>query len=152
MPTKLSSANSSKDSATNTEPVAEVLTQISLAAATIVDQTKLIAQLFDGAQNKLPYDVRTAIATLPSPAMAGDQLLSLTRVAQRWNTRSQTAHERLVRVGAQMVFFGRQSYIRLSNLLAIEETLSGPIKPYPSRLSPKVREPRAPPRALARLS
>jgi hypothetical protein len=121
MPTKLSSTNSSKDSGTNTQPVTGILSEISLAAATIIDQTKLIAKLFDGAQNRLPYDVRTAIATLPSLAMAGDQLLSLERVAQRWNTRVYTVHKRLVNAGANVIVFERQYYIRLSNLLAIEE-------------------------------
>ncbi len=130
----------SKDS-TNPEPVAEILTEIRLAAATIIDQTKLIARLFSGIQDRLPYDIKTAIATLPEPAGATDRLLSFSHVAQRWNVQPQAAHERLVRAGANMVFFGKyEGYIRLSNLLQIEETLSRPVKPYPSRLknhSPK---------------
>jgi hypothetical protein len=127
------------NSSTKTEPLSTVLTEINLAAAMIIDQTQLITHLFAGVRDQLPYDVKNVIATLPEPGAASDQLLNLARVAERWHVRPQAAYERLVHAGAKMVFFGRVGYLRLSNLLAIEEKLSSPIKPFPSRVHRKVQ-------------
>jgi hypothetical protein len=131
------------NSQTNLEPVSQILSEISLAATAIVDLSSLISRLFADAHHELPYDIRTSIGAIPAPAGANDQLFSIARIAQRWNCRPQAAYERLVNVGASLVFFGRVGYLRLSDLLQLEQKLSAPIKPFPSRL-PKTKEVRAP--------
>jgi hypothetical protein len=130
-------------SETTLEPVSQIMSEISLAAAAIVDLSSLISRLFADAHQQLPSDIRTSIGAIPAPAGANDQLLSIARVAQRWNCQPQAAYERLVSAGASLVFFGRVGYLRLSDLLQIEQKLSAPAKPFPSRL-PKTKEVRAP--------
>jgi hypothetical protein len=130
------------NSETNPEPVSQILSEIRLAATAIVDLSNLIVRLFAEAHPQLPSDIRTSIANIPAPVGANDQLLSIARVAQRWNCRPQAAYERLVSAGASLVFFGRVGYLRLSDLLQLEQKLSGPAKPFPSRL-PKAKEVRA---------
>jgi hypothetical protein len=131
------------NSETTLEPFSQIVSEISLAATAIVDLSNLIVRLFADAHHQLPSDMRTSIATIPAPAGASDQLFSIVRVAQRWNCRPQAAYERLVNAGASLVFFGRIGYLRLSDLLQLEQKLSAPAKPFPSRL-PKAKEVRAP--------
>jgi hypothetical protein len=131
------------NSESNPEPVWQIFSEISLAATAIVDLSNLIVRLFADAHYQLPCDIRTSIAAIPAPAGANDQLFSIARVAQRWNCRPQAAYERLVNAGASLVFFGRVGYLRLSDLLQLEQKLSSPAKPFPSRL-PKTKEVRAP--------
>ena len=123
---------------TRPEPISQILAEISLAATAIVDLSSLIARLFADADHLLPNDLRTSIAAIPDPAGAHDQLFSVARVAQRWNCRTQAAYERLVGAKANLVYFGRTGYLRLSDLLRIEQTNSVPVKPFPSRL-PKTK-------------
>jgi hypothetical protein len=117
----------------NDEPVSQILSEISLAATAIVDLGSLIARLFADVSSQLPYDISTSLELIPPPAGANDQLFSIARVALRWNCRPQAASERLVKTGANLVYFGRIGYLRLSELLRIEQKLSTPLKPFPSR-------------------
>jgi hypothetical protein len=126
------------NSESNHQPVSQILSEISLAATAIVDLGSLIASLFADVSSQLPYDIRTSLGAIPPPAGANDQLFSIARIALRWNCRPQAASERLVKEGANLVFFGRTGYLRLSDLLKIEQKLSAPIKPFPSR-SPKTK-------------
>lgn len=131
------------NSETTLEPISRIMSEISLAATAIVDLSNLIVRLFADADHQLPSDIRTSIGAIPAPAGANDQLWSVARIAQRWNCRTQAAHERLVSAGVSLVFFGRVGYLRLSDLLQIEQKLSAPVKPFPSR-SLKTKEVRAP--------
>jgi hypothetical protein len=131
------------NSETTLEPISQIMSEIGLAATAIVDLSGLIVRLFADAHHQLPSDIRTSIATIPAPAGTNDQLFSIARIAQRWNCRPQAAYERLVNADARLVFFGRVGYLRLSDLLQLEQKLSAPAKPFPSR-SPKAKEVRAP--------
>jgi hypothetical protein len=126
------------NSQTDLEPLTQILSEIGLAASALVDLSGLIARLFADAHHQLPCDIRTAIAAIPAPSGANDQLFSIARIAQRWNCRPQAAYERLVNAGANLVYFGRVGYLRLSDLLQLEQKLSVPAKPFPSRL-PKTK-------------
>ena len=125
------------------EPVSQIMSEIRLAATAILDLSSLIARLFADAHRQLPSDIRNSIAAIPAPAGANDQLFSVARVALRWHCRTQAAYERLVAAQARLVYFGRTGYLRLSDLLVIEQKQSAPLKPFPSRL-PKTKGVRAP--------
>jgi hypothetical protein len=140
--TKINSAN-------NHEPISEILTEINLAATAIADLGSLIARLFADVNSQLPsrpefeskaYDIRTSPGAIPPPASAHDQLFSIARIALRWNCRTQCAYERLAKAHANLVYFGRTGYLRLSDLLAIEQKLSATLKPFPSRQKRTQRE------------
>jgi hypothetical protein len=83
--------------------------------------------------------IHASLSVVPPPADANDQLFSVARIALRWGCRTQAAYERLVKADARLVYFGRVGYLRLSHLLQIEQKLSAPLKPFPSRVSRKTK-------------
>jgi hypothetical protein len=131
------------NSESDLEPVSQIMSEIRLAATAINDLAGLMARLLADAHHQLPSDILHSIASIPPAAGANDQLFSVARVAQRWNCRTQAAYERLVAAQARLVYFGRTGYLRLSDLLVIEQKQSAPLKPFPSRL-PKTKGVRAP--------
>lgn len=113
----------------NQEPVSEILARVRAAATVIAEQASLLTELFAEAQS---HDPRGGDIS-PSPATGGDQLVPVTRVAQRWDCRHQAAWERLARAKVPVVKFGYNHFVRLSDLIALEARASAPVSYAPSR-------------------